>query len=50
MAIDFRTRLLNELEELLSGKTMKRLSGIPKKCYKYALTAVFINICFVFGK
>ncbi|MBK5444164.1 hypothetical protein [Peribacillus sp. TH24] len=38
--------LLNELDELLSGKAMKPLSGIPKKCYKYALTAVFINICF----
>jgi hypothetical protein len=46
MSINSTLPLLNELEELLSGKTMKCLSGIPKKCYKYALTAVFINICF----
>ncbi|MGG0248769.1 hypothetical protein ABEY24_10365 [Peribacillus frigoritolerans] len=38
--------ILKELEELLSGKTLKPLSGIPKKCYKYSLTAVFINLCF----
>ncbi|MCG1020787.1 hypothetical protein [Sutcliffiella horikoshii] len=25
---------------------MKKLSGTPKKCYKYALTAVFIQYCF----
>ncbi|MFC7372438.1 hypothetical protein ACFQPF_12225 [Fictibacillus iocasae] len=37
--------LVDELENLLSGKTMKKLSGIPKKCYKYALTAIFINTC-----
>ena len=37
---------LDELDMLLSGKTFKKLSGIPKKCYKYALTAVFINYCF----
>ncbi|MDR7246320.1 hypothetical protein [Priestia megaterium] len=37
--------LINELDSLLSGKSMKKLSGIPKKCYKYALTAAFVNIC-----
>lgn len=37
---------IEELDKLLSGKTMKKLSGIPKKCYKYSLVAVFINYCF----
>ncbi|WP_368298532.1 hypothetical protein [Cytobacillus firmus] len=37
--------LADELETLLNGKAMKPLSGIPKKCYKYSLTAIFINIC-----
>lgn len=37
--------LINELELLLSGKTMKKLSGIPKKCYKYSLTSIYINMC-----
>ncbi|WP_102336364.1 hypothetical protein [Salimicrobium jeotgali] len=39
-----RYELAEKFEILLSGKTMKKLSGKPKKCYKYALTAVFINM------
>jgi len=35
--------LANDLEILLSRKSIKRLSGIPMKCYKYAMTAIFIN-------
>ncbi|MDM5309707.1 hypothetical protein [Peribacillus frigoritolerans] len=37
--------LADDLEVLLSGRTMKPLSGIPKKCYKYVLAAIFINTC-----
>ncbi|WP_366248378.1 hypothetical protein [Terribacillus aidingensis] len=32
------------LKDALSNKTLKKLSKIPKKCYKYALVAVFLNI------
>lgn len=33
------------IAELLSSKTInEKLSGTPKKCYKYALVAMFINL------
>lgn len=42
----YKEELIKELEVLLSGKTLRTLTKVPKKCYKYVLTAVFINICF----
>ncbi|WP_312507601.1 hypothetical protein [Lysinibacillus sp.] len=32
------------LEDLASSKMVNKLSGTPKKCYKYALVAIMLNI------
>ncbi|MGE7129143.1 hypothetical protein [Lysinibacillus xylanilyticus] len=34
----------DHLEELASSKMVNKLSGTPKKCYKYALVAILLNI------
>lgn len=35
---------LTDLNKLISSDTLHTLSGTPKQCYRYTLTAIFINI------
>ncbi|PYZ99097.1 hypothetical protein CR205_11220 [Alteribacter lacisalsi] len=39
------SEITSKLDKMLSGKTIQKLSGKPKKCYKYSMTAIFLNIC-----
>lgn len=39
-----RRDIVNELDILLSRNSTKALSGLPLRCYKYGMTAIFINM------